>query len=68
MTEWAAHRHCFCVSFFVWLKVPATSRNVVIEADYLTEAEGVFVVGHMEMLVRQFVKCSNLQAYISVRF
>ena len=48
--------------------MPATSRNVAIEADYLPEAEGAYVVVHMDMLVGQFVKCSNLQAYVSVKF
>ena len=47
LLEWVAHRYmCLvCVFYIAWIKVPATSCDATIEADYLPGAEGVFVVG-----------------------
>ena len=68
LTEWAALRYLFCSFYFVCFKVPATSRDATTEADYLPETEGMCVVVHMDVLVVQFVQCSNWKAYVNVSF
>ena len=40
-----------CIFYFVWFKVSATSCHPAIEADYLPETEGMFVVVHMDVFV-----------------
>ena len=68
LTGWAAIIYLFCIFYFVCFKVPATFSDPAIEADYLIETEGVFVVVHMDRLVGQFVKDSNWKAYVNVSF
>ena len=39
--------------YFVWFKVPPTCYDPAIEADYLLETEGVFVVVHISAAAYQ---------------